>query len=186
MWQPHPQAHSNITHAVCNIGMGLEARVHTLATGRLNYIVEMSFLYHAVTNQGVVIIAAAVASSIAAVIITLVFSIICFCCGYFRQNQKHKVKRMKKPRPRKPTPPPKELYYNLRAPLKHETSVELLEQLQPKRPIAVYDDILPLSEQDLKQSTTKPKVMYDEVLPPSEQAPVELKRNTAYRPADTK
>ena len=136
-------------------------------------------------NQGT-LIAAAVVSSIAAVIITLVFSIIGFYCSYSCRNQKYKIKRRKKPRPRKPTPPPKELYYNLRPPLKRETSMELSEQMRPKRPIAMYDDILPPSEQDLKQGMTKPKVMYDEVLPSSEQAPVELKRNTAYRPADLK
>jgi hypothetical protein len=64
--------------------------------------------------------------------------------------------------------------------------MELSEQKQPKRPIAMYDDVivLPSNEQDLKQDETKPKVMYDEVLPPSEQTPVELKKNTAYRPAD--
>ena len=85
-----------------------------------------------------------------------------------------KLKGEKKPRPRKPTPLLKEpVYYNLHVPLKQE-------QVPPKRPIAMYDDILPLSEQDLKQNIAKPKVMYDEVLPLSEQAPVELKRNTAY------
>ena len=42
------------------------------------------------------------------------------------------------------------------------------------------------SEQDLKQSATKPKVMYDEVLPPSEQDPVKLMKNMAYHPADLK
>ena len=179
--QPHPQAHShlsNITHyiAVCKIGMDLEVRVHTLATVRLNYIVTLQFCFcHAVTNQRFVIIMAAAASSTAAVIITLVFSTICFCCGYFRRNQTHKVKKRKKPRPRKPTPPPKEFYYNLHAPLKQE-------QVPPKCPVAMYDDILPLSEQDLKQNIAKPKVMYDEVLPLSEQAPVELKKNTAYCP----
>ena len=124
------------------------------------------------------------ASSTAAVIITLVFSIIGFCCGYFHRNRKRKIKKRKKPRPRKPTPPPKELYYNLDHPLKRESGIELM---LPNR--AMYDDVIlpPMaSEQDLKQGNTKPKVMYDEVLPPSEQNPVELKKNSAYRPADTK
>ena len=134
--------------------MGLEVRVHILATVRLNYIVPLQCCFcHAVTNQRFVIIAAAAVSSTAAVIITLVFSTICFCCGYFRRNQTHKVKKGKKPRPRKPTSPPKEpVYYNLHAPLKQE-------QVPPKRPIAMYDDILPLSEQDLKQNIAKSKVM---------------------------
>ena len=135
-------------------------------------------------NQEVLI--AAVASSTAAIIIILVFSIIGFYCGYFHRNRKRKIKKRKKPRPRKPTPPPKELYYNLHHPLKQESSIELM---QPNRPVAMYDDIIlpPMaSEQDLKQGDTKPKVMYDEVLPPSEQNPVELKKNSAYRPADMK
>ena len=68
---------------------------------------------------------------------------------------------------------------------KQDSDFGLLEK--PKRPVAMYDDILSPSEQDLnEQSITKPKVMYDEVLPPSEQTPVELKKNTAYCPADLK
>ena len=150
-----------------------------------------------------ILIAISVASS--AVVIALVLFIIVVCCGCCRR--KHKVKRRKKPRPRKPTPPSKDLYYNVMPKLRN--SVELSENMQPKRPIAMYDDVIPRSkrdsdvdlvpkpkvmyddilsqsEQDLKQSETKPKVMYDEVLPSSEQAPVELKKNTAYRPADLK
>lgn len=56
-----------------------------------------------------------------------------------------------------------------------------------KRSVVMYDDILSPSEQDLKeQNIKKPKVMYDELLPLSEQDPVDLKKNTAYRPADMK
>lgn len=161
---------------------------------------------HAGTNQGV-LIAVAVISSIVAVIIALLLLIIVFYHGCFRR--KHKIKMRKKLRPRKPTPPPKELYYNLRPSFELSNSMELTEQKQPKRPmyddiiiprseidlplkpnraVVMYDDILSSSEQGLKeQNNKKPKVMYDEVLPPCEQEdPVDLKKNTAYRPADSK
>ena len=119
-------------------------------------------------------------------IVTLLLCIIGFYRGCNRQKR-HKVKKRKKPRPRKPTPPPKELYYNLRPSLKQDSGMELSEGMQPTRPIAMYDDVILPSEQDLKeQNIPKPKVMYDEVLPPSEQDQVDLKKNTAYRPADMK
>ena len=58
---------------------------------------------------------------------------------------------------------------------------------KPKRPVVMYDDVLPPTEKNLKgENTEKPKVMYDEVIPPSEQEHVALKKNTAYRPADSK
>ena len=67
-----------------------------------------------------------------------------------------------------------------------ESKLDALPE-NPKRPVVTYDDVLSPSEQGLKeQNTKKPKVMYDEVIPPSEQDRVELKKNTAYRPADSK
>lgn len=52
----------------------------------------------------------------------------------------------------------------------------------------MYDDVLSPSEQSLKdQNTKKPKVMYDEVILLCEQQDlVDLKRNMAYCPADSK
>ena len=131
-----------------------------------------------------------------AVVIALLLFIIVVCCGCC--HRKHKIKRRKKPRPRKPTPPSKELYYNVMPKL--HNSAELSENIQPKHPIAMYDDVIPRSkrdsdvdlvpkpkvmyddilsqsEKDLKQIVTKPKITYDEVLPSSKQAPpVELKK----------
>jgi hypothetical protein len=72
------------------------------------------------------------------------------------------------------------------------TSQECLESDFPDkscRLVAMYDDIFSPSEQhdQLKeQNTKKPKVMYDEVLQPCEQECVPLKKNTAYRPAESK
>ena len=58
---------------------------------------------------------------------------------------------------------------------------------KPSHPIVAYDDVLSPSEQNF---TTKPKVFYDEVLPPGEQehdiVDLMLKKNTAYRPAESK
>ena len=59
---------------------------------------------------------------------------------------------------------------------------------KPSHPVVMYDDIISSSEQHnlREQNSKKPKVMYDEVLQPSEQECVPLKKNTAYRPADSK
>ena len=160
------------------------------------------------------LIAIAVASSTATVIIAFLLIVIGFFCSYC--HRKYKIKKRKKPKPRRPTPPPKELYYNLRPSFELGNGKELTGQMQPKRPMVMYDDIIPPSiqdsekidgdilaksncpivkydnvlspsEHDLKeQSMIKPKVTYDEVLPPCEQDPVHLKTNMAYRPADSK
>ena len=76
------------------------------------------------------------------------------------------------------------MYDDVIPPSKQDSDFDLPPK--PNRPKAMYDDILSQSEQDLKQSMTKPKVMFDEVLPPCEQDPVKLKKNMAYRPADLK
>ena len=75
---------------------------------------------------------------IAALIIALLLIII---GGWFRQNQKCKFKKRKKLRP---TPPSKELYYNVRPSFEQE--LKLTGQMQPKCPILMYDDIITTSK----------------------------------------
>ena len=65
------------------------------------------------------------------------------------------------------------------------TSIDLDLPPKPNRLVVIYDDILSQNDQDLKQSASKPKVMYDEVIPPCRQDRVSLKKNTAYRPAES-
>lgn len=98
-----------------------------------------------------------------AVVIALLLFIIVVCCGCCRH--KHKVKRRKNPSPRKLTPPPKEqIYYNVNMPTLHN-SVPLSENMQPKCPIVVYDDVIPRSKRDSDVDLVpKPKVMYDDIL----------------------
>lgn len=160
-------------------------------------------------------IAIAVALS-EAVFIALLFFTLGVCCNRscrkcrLKKRKKHVVLRRPTPPPRC-----REAYYNIPPTSEHtktvkpetsrpvamyddvfppfeqdsdnrETNVDDLQE-KPKRPVVMYDDVLSPSEQTLKeQNTEKPKVMYDEVIPPSEQERVELKRNTAYRPADSK
>ena len=163
------------------------------------------------------LIAVAVESSAVVFIAVLFFIIGCYC-GRFQQIRKYKSGKGRALL-RRPTSPPRcrETYYNM--PLcSQQDNMEMTEQ-KPNRPVVMYDDILPPSQQDNTdselhaspakprrpvvtyddvlspreqdskgQNTTKPKVMYDEVIPPGEQDRTELKlkKNTAYRPAESK
>ena len=165
-------------------------------------------------SEDALIIIIAVESS-AAVLIALLFFIIGFYCGHLCLKNRKRRAFFSLPKPI-PRPRLKESYYNmppsgqdnieLRLEQKHvlqtkqdcpavmyddvTTSSNQDPNLPEKSSRHVvtyyYDDVLSPREQDLKGQ--KPKVMYDEVLPPHEQdgTCVELKKNTAYRPADSK
>ena len=148
------------------------------------------------------------------VISSLVF-IIGFYCGGLHKKWKLKCASKKPTPPHKPKeiyynmPPSSEEGNDVQVELREQTNIkpsrptvmyddiilstsqECLKDFPAEscHPVAMYDDIfLPNERHDQlkEQNTKKPKVMYDEVLQPCEQECVPLKKNTAYRPAESK